>query len=62
MSKPRLELAMDDTTYAGVNEYIVDKILKRRTVRNERQVLVRWHAGWTAYAPGEPFWESEIQV
>jgi hypothetical protein len=52
----------DNTSYAGVDEYIVDKILKRRTVRNERQVLVHWRPGWTVYAPGEAFWESEIQV
>ena len=53
---------MDASPYAGVNEYIVETILKRRTVRHERQVLVRWRAGWTTHPPGGPFWESEIQV
>jgi hypothetical protein len=63
MSNMRIKLPLEDnTSYAGVDEYIVDKILKRRTVRNERQVLVRWRPGWTVYAPGEAFWESEIQV
>jgi hypothetical protein len=48
--------------YAGLDEYVPEKIKKRRTVRDQKQALVRWRAGWTAHRPGSPFWEEVHSV
>jgi hypothetical protein len=47
--------------FAGLDEYIPESVVRRRTIRNQAQALVHWRPGWTAYSPQDPFW-AEVQA
>jgi hypothetical protein len=55
------ESMVDKLNYAACDEYVCEKILKRRTVRDEKQVLVRWRPGLTRFGPKSGFW-AEVEV
>jgi hypothetical protein len=52
---------VDALDYAGTDQYVPAEVLKRRTVRDQEQALVRWKPGYTAHKPGSPFW-AEVQA
>jgi hypothetical protein len=51
-----------DDPYAGLDQYIPERVVRRRTVRDQAQALVRWKAGWTRYTPQDPFWAEVASV